>query len=49
MTGYRNDIASKRAYNRFKQLFRSRLYEGKVGLFELFRHWWTVRKIVRSR
>lgn len=36
-----------RAYQRFKRNFRSKLYEGKVGLFEVLRHWWTVRQIVK--
>jgi hypothetical protein len=46
---YAPHVASKRAYQRFKQNFRSKLYEGKVGLFELLRHWWSVRRIVKAR
>jgi hypothetical protein len=44
---YTPQLASKQAYQ--KQVFRSRLYDGKVGLFEMLRHWFAVRKIVKNR
>ena len=46
---YASNVAGYRGYQRFKRDFRSRLYEGKVGVIEMLRHWWTVRQIVKRR
>jgi hypothetical protein len=44
---YTQERASKRAYNRMKHVFSSRLYCGQVGLFGIIRYWFKVRRIVR--
>jgi hypothetical protein len=46
---YAPNVAGYRAYQRFKRDFRSRLYEGKVSVFEMLRHWWAVRQIAKRR
>jgi len=44
---YTNQRASKRAYNRMKRLFSTRLYGGQVSLLGCIAHWLKVRRIVR--
>ena len=44
---YTQERASKRAYNKMKRVFSSRLYCGQIGLFGMLRYWFKVRRIVR--
>lgn len=44
---YTQERATKRAYNKMKHAFSSRLYNGQVGLLSIIGYWFKVRRIVR--